>query len=152
MKIYGAHSCSSQPASSVTAGVLGCAAAALHIHRCGAPKCVFFRPLPYRAVLFWHRLNGNRKAGAAASAHSRCLPCFSLPALAAGSVYFQRGRLIRASSCQRFVSMPLLSPSKPPPPPPPLWGVRGIRQMNTFKSNSTQTYNGPRRHATSSPR
>lgn len=52
------------------------------------------------------------------------------------SVYFQQGRLIRASSCQRFVSVPLLSPGRPSP-----WGVRGIRQMNTFKSNSTPTDN-----------
>lgn len=54
------------------------------------------------------------------------------------SVYFQRGHLIRASSCQRFVSVPLLSPSHPSP-----LGVRGIRQMNTFKSESTQTDNSP---------
>lgn len=34
--------------------------------------------------------------------------------------------------------MPLLCLSRPS-----LWGVRGIRQMNTFKSNSTQTDNSP---------
>lgn len=101
-----------------------------------ASECL--RPLPYRAVLSWHGLNSNRAEGTAASAHSRCLPCVFLSgcSLGARSVYFQRGRLIRASSCQRFVSAPLLSQSRPSPK-----GVGGIRQMNTFKSNSTQADN-----------
>lgn len=58
--------------------------------------------------------------------------------LGSGSVYFQRGRLIRASSCQRFVSVPLLFPKLPLPV-----GSQELRQMNTFKSNSTPTDNSP---------
>lgn len=51
---------------------------------------------------------------------------------------FYRDVLIRASSCQRFVSAPLLSSGRPTPR-----GDGGIRQMNTFESNSTQTDNSP---------
>ena len=51
--------------------------------------CVFvcLRPRPYRAVLSWHGLNGNRE-GTAASVHGRCLPCVSLWLLALAAALF----------------------------------------------------------------
>lgn len=49
------------------------------------------------------------------TAASECSQPLSAARLAPRSVYFQQGRLIRASSCQRFVSAPLLSPQAAPP-------------------------------------
>lgn len=89
------------------------------------------RPPPYRGALSWH--GDSREESTAVRERSQPL---SAARLAPRSVYFQQGRLIRASSCQRFVSAPLLSP-KPPLPA----GSQELRQMNTFKSNSTPTDN-----------
>lgn len=57
-----------------------------------------------------------RRAYRGAHSQPRFTVFFSLAAhFGYRSVYFQRGRLIRASSCQRFVSVPLLSQSCPLP-------------------------------------
>lgn len=119
-----------------------CVAAVLHIQKHGAcvhaSVCVW-DPYPIEAcslgtVSTATEKRALRRAFTAAVCRAFLSGCW----VGSHSVYFQQGRLIRASSCQRFVSVPLLSPSRPSP-----WGVRGIRQMNTFKSNSTQTDNSP---------